>query len=129
VNWSRLRTLNKGVSMRSRECAPAGATPLPRAAKIPGRERLTYHGTVLRCTVGPAIDKPSLSPQLADEDVEGMLQEADAVLATTARLIAELELLLDEGRQLLAARDALVEQRRGMVKKLKRPLEPLQPDD
>jgi len=50
--------------------------------------------------VGPAIEKASLSPELADEHVEGMLQEADAVLATTARLIAELEVLLDEGRQL-----------------------------
>jgi len=79
--------------------------------------------------VGPAIEKASLSPELADEHVEGMLQEADAVLATTARLIAELEVLLDEGRQLLAARDALVEQRRQMGKKLKRPCEPLQPDD
>jgi hypothetical protein len=69
--------------------------------------------------VGTTTDKPPLPLETDEDKLERMSRETDAILATTARLIAELDVLLEESRQLGAARKALVQQRREIIKKPK----------
>jgi hypothetical protein len=47
----------------------------------------------------------------AEDELERMRRETDAILATSARLVKELEDLLETSRQLRAAQEALLEQR------------------
>jgi hypothetical protein len=64
-------------------------------------------------------DKPALPLQPVEGKLERLCQEADALLATTAQLVADLEVLLEEGRQLKAAQKALMDQRQQLIKRPK----------
>ncbi|HZE59332.1 MAG TPA: hypothetical protein VE085_02130 [Burkholderiales bacterium] len=57
------------------------------------------------------IEKPA-APATPDGALEEMRRETDAILAASAKLLRELEQLIEESRQLRAAQQALREQRR-----------------
>ena len=57
------------------------------------------------------LEKPAPAAT-ADDALEEMRRETDAILATSAKLLKELEQLIEESRQLRASQQALLEQRR-----------------
>jgi hypothetical protein len=76
-------------------------------------------GGVISSFVVKTTDKPPQTAEQPEDALDRMRRETDAILATTAKLVAELEILLEEGRQLRLAQAALMEQRRTLLKESK----------
>lgn len=88
----------------------AGTKPMPQRKRGKLIE-LVRKTPVLSGTFGATVDSDKEAKQRVSE-IDEMRRETEAIIAESAKLIAEMRLKLEDMRQLQAAHEALLEQRK-----------------